>query len=204
MIAYPTLLTLRQRKVVFACADALLPPPRDLLPCARMQDDSAAAEAAQDEWGAGEGATVRSPLLDRARPYAVPAGRAESDPALPRPADLPRVAVRAEHGGHRGDQGGLYFDYGGVWGADPVGETPKPYPVTTEEPPPPHWGLEERESTVEDTALDEASKEVQAEAHLIHVDLMKLWRPSHRQMCSGAPSLHQVNKQPMSAAGVHC
>lgn len=132
--------------------------------CAPMQDDGGGAESAQDEWGAGEVATVSSPLLDRTRPYTLPDGRAAGDLALPRPAELPRVAVRAEHRGAQGDQGGPYYDYGGVWGADPVGETPKPYPVKTASPPPVHWGQEEAESIADDTAYDEAYNEVRANA----------------------------------------
>ena len=141
-------------------ADAMLPTYRDLLPCCPMQDDGGGAASAQDEWGTGEGATVSSPLLDRARPYTPPVGRAAGDLALPPPAELPRVAVRAEQGGVPGDQGGPYYDYGGVWGADPVGETPKPYPLETAWPLPVHWGQEEAGSIADDTAFDEACNEV--------------------------------------------
>ena len=149
----------RLTRVGVGSADAMLPTYHDLLPCAPMQDDGGGADSAQDEWGAGEGATVSSPLLDRTRPYTPPVGRAAGDLALPPPAELPRVAVRAEQGGVPGDQGGPYYDYGGVWGADPVGETPKPYPVKTASPPPVHWG-QEAESTADDTAYDEAKNEV--------------------------------------------
>lgn len=166
--------------------------------------DGGGAESAQDEWGAGEGATVSSPLLDRTKPYTPPDARTAGDLALPRPAELPRVAVRAEHGGVPGDQGGPYYDYGGVWGADPVGETPKPYPVETAWPLPVHWGQGEGESIADDTAFDEGYSEVRASAHFETYwpeVLAGSTAPSRVQWCM---SLHHVNLQHVFSTGVRC
>ncbi|KAK9821600.1 hypothetical protein WJX81_004030 [Elliptochloris bilobata] len=107
------------------------------------------SQAPEDEWCAGEGASVTSPLLPRMGPGPADAeGAANGDFGLPR--GLPRVAVRGPRGG---DQGGEYTDYGGIWGADPVGDTPKPYPHATESPPPQHWG-HTGDSVADDTAYD--------------------------------------------------
>ena len=151
--------------------------------------------------GRGRGRDCKQPLLDRTRPYTPPHSGAAGDLALPRPAELPRVAVRAEQGGVPGDQGGPYYDYGGVWGADPVGETPKPYLVETAQPLPVHWGQGEGESIADDTAYDEEYNEVRvycavqciltsAHDHAI--------APSSVQWCKPP---NQVNKQWVSAAG---
>ena len=110
------------------------------------------------------------------------------------------MAVRAEHGGDQGDQGGPYYDYGGVWGADPVGETPKPYPMKTASPPPLHWGQQEAEST-DDTAYDEDYNEVRVDAHPLHVDLSS--PPCHCTIMCAVVHVLATGEQATSVSSRH-